>query len=115
MRKRTPILKLWGVEDRDAAEALIDLDVFALLDESRPDEDGAWLVSDLVGLKVFGPEERTEAIGQVVSVISNPANDILEIEIDGVRRLLPFVDVFVPKVDVEEGGIDITPPEGWLD
>ena len=115
MHKRTPIIKLNGIEDRSAAEGLIDKDVFALLAEARPDEDGAWLVSELVGLLVFDNEKGAEAIGRVISVISNPANDILEIEMDGGRRLLPFVDLFVPEVDIDEGRVLITPPEGWLE
>ena len=56
MQKRTPILKLSGVDDRNAAEALIGRDVYADKDESRPCEEDAWLVSDLVGLEVrFAP------------------------------------------------------------
>ena len=117
IQKRTPVFKLEGIDDRNAAEALIDSAVYALEDESRPAGDGAWLVSDLVGLEVRlgGGEGDGTAAGRVKGVIDNPAHDILEIEINGVIRLLPFVDVFVPEVRPESGYIQIFPPNGWLD
>ena len=115
MHKRTPILKLEGVEGRDAAEALAGFDVYALDSEARPDEDGVWLVSDLVGLEVraaAGPGEIS--VGTIKSIIDNPAHDILEIDNGDYVRLLPLVDVFVKEVLPEAGYIIIIPPEGWL-
>jgi len=115
MQKRTPILKLSGIEDRGAAEAVKDADVFALLNESRPDEEGAYLVSDLIGLEVFNDENRDIAYGRILSVIDNPAHDIIEIETEGEVRLLPFIDTFIREVDTTAGRVHIVPPEGWLD
>ena len=114
MQKRTPIIKLSGVEDRDTAESLIGAGVYALLSESRPDDEDAWLVSDLVGLKVFSPGADGSALGSVKSVIDNPAHDVLEIETEGGIRLLPFIDAFVIDVDTEKG-IIIAPPAGWAE
>jgi len=115
MQKRTPIIKLEGIEDRNAAEALIDVEVFALLSESRPDEEGAWLVSELVGLKVFLDEEGDTALGRIKDVIDNPAHEILEIETSNGILLLPFIDTFVKHVDTADGVVKIAPPEGWLE
>jgi len=115
MQKRTPVLKLSGIEVRGEAEALRGAEVLAFLSESRPDEEDAWLVSDLVGLDVFHAEGEGGALGRIKSVIANPANDILEIETDKGVGLLPFVDTFVPRVDTTGRSIYIIPPEGWLD
>ena len=115
MQKRTPILKLSGIEDREAAEALCGKEVFALLCEARPDEEGVWLVSDLVGLEVFNTEAGSAPLCRIRAVIDNPAHDILEIETPGGIRLLPFVDMFVREVDTVGGGVYIAPPEGWLE
>ena len=114
MQKRTPIIKLSGIEDRASAEALLNADVYALLSESRPDGEEAWLVSDLVGLEALPDETGSPAIGRIKAVISNPAHDILEIETEQGKGLLPFIDTFVLKVDVSGGIIVISPPEGWL-
>ena len=117
MHKRTPVFKLEGIDDRNAAESLIGRAVYTLENESRPDEDGAWLESDLVGLEVRIGSENGDgaAIGRIKGVIDNPAHDILEIEMDTGIRLLPFVDIFVDDVRPENGYIRIFPPPGWLD
>ena len=115
MQKRTPILKISGVDDRASAEALTDSEVYALLSESRPNEEGVWLVSELVGLEVFSDEAGRPAIGRIESVIDNPAHEILEIRTEGTSRLLPFIDAFVREVDTEGGRIVIVPPDGWFE
>ncbi|MCL2110715.1 MAG: ribosome maturation factor RimM [Clostridiales bacterium] len=121
MQRRTPILKLEGIDDRDAAEALIGMEVYADKEESRPREKGAFFVSELIGIEVRLSDEGTashgnggDVIGRVVNVIRNPAHDILEIETDNGIRLLPFIDVFVREASVETGQITIVPPNGWL-
>ena len=120
MHRMTPILKLKGVDDRDAAEALVGSVVYADLGESRPKEEGAWLVSDIVGLEVrlaAGAETMTgageEAPWRLKNVIAGPRHDILEIETEKGIRLLPFVDVFVLEIDLEKGIIVVAPPTGW--
>ena len=117
MHKRTPVFKLEGVDDRNAAEALIDSAVYTLEEESRPVMEGAWLESDLVGLeaRIGSEDDGGLAVGRIKGIINNPAHDILEIEIDGVVRLLPFIDVFIPDARPEDGYIQIFPPAGWLD
>ena len=133
MQRRTPIMKLSGLEDRNAAEKLIGCDVYADMEESRPKEEGVWLVSDLIGLEIrFAPDENagaapealdtspgTPGVGagrcSVKSVIDNPAHDVLEIETGKGIRLLPLVDVFIREIDTQSGFITIIPPNGWLD
>jgi 16S rRNA processing protein RimM len=119
MHKRTPIFKLNGIENRDSAEALIGFDVYTNEDESRPEGEDAWFASDLVGMKVriaSSPSApRYDGEYLVKSIISNPAHDILEIETPYGIKMLPFIDVFIHKVDINTGYITIIPPEGWLD
>jgi len=124
MHKMTPILKLAGVDDRDAAEALVGSIVYADLCESRPSEEGAWLVSDLVGFEVrlapaapadaAPPADTADAAPwRLKNIIPGPGHDILEIETEKGVRMLPFVDVFVREIDMEEGKIVVAPPAGW--
>jgi len=117
MQKRTPVFKLEGVDDRDAAEALVGCAVYTLEDESRPEGEGAWFVTDLVGLeaRIAGEDGDGQAAGRITGIIDNPAHDILKIDIGGDIRLLPFVDVFVTEVRPEDGYIMIIPPKGWPD
>ena len=115
MHKRTPVIKLQGVDDRAAAEALTGVEVFADKEESRPKDEGEWLASELIGLEV---RICGKPIGRICGVIDNPAHDILEVErSDGTmpHLLLPFIDIFVPEVKPEDGYIRIIPPNGWLE
>ena len=50
--------------------------------------------------------------GKVVAVNHGPAQDRLVIERDGVRFEIPFVDAFVPVVDVDGGYVETTEIEG---
>ena len=115
MQKRTPIFKLESVDDRDMAESLIGLGVFVDETESRQGGDDVWLASDLTGLEVRIFEEDMAIPFRVKSIISNPAQDILEIETDKGIRMLPFIDIFIKEVDMEAKLITILPPEGWID
>jgi len=114
MNKRTPVFKLEGVNDRTSAEKLIGADVYSDPEESRPAEEGSWLVSDLIGMDVRFPDYGNSVM-KIVNIISNPAHDILEIETEKGVKMLPFVDVFVKEVDVKAGIVTVAPPAGWLE
>lgn len=109
----SPVLFLEGVSDRTAAESLIKaiLLVEQPLDVS-PTESDAWYDHQLIGLKVF--RDGAE-IGEIARVDHLPAQDLLAIKLSDREVLLPFVSKFVPKVDVEAGLIEITPPGGLFE
>jgi 16S rRNA processing protein RimM len=109
----SPVIFLEDVVDRDTAESLIKaiLLVDQPLDES-PSEPDAWFDHQLVGLKVFRDGVQ---IGELARVDHLPAQDLLAIRVDDREVLLPFVKAFVPKVDVEAGLIEITPPGGLFE
>jgi len=122
LQKRTPVLKLENIDNRNAAEALIGADVYAKLEELRPTEEDSYFVSELVGMEVrLVPAQDGTAgktIGTVIGVIDNPAHDILEIapaEAGSTGSLLlPLVDAFVQSVDTIARVVTVAPPEGFL-
>jgi 16S rRNA processing protein RimM len=107
------VLFLEGVSDREGAESLIKaiLLVEQPLDVS-PAEPDAWYDHQLIGLKVV--RDGVE-IGEIARVDHLPAQDLLAIKLSDREVLLPFVGKFVPKVDVEAGLIEITPPGGLFE
>ena len=107
------VLFLEGISDREGAESLIKaiLLVEQPLDVS-PAEPDAWYDHQLIGLKVV--RDGVE-IGEIARVDHLPAQDLLAIKLSDREVLLPFVGKFVPKVDVEAGLIEITPPGGLFD
>jgi 16S rRNA processing protein RimM len=109
----SPVLFIEGVTDRTIAESLIKaiLLVEQPLDVS-PAEPDAWYDHQLVGLKVI--RDGVE-IGEISRVDHLPAQDLLAIKLSDREVLLPFVAKFVPKVDVDAGIIEITPPGGLFE
>lgn len=99
------------IRDRDAAEAARGVEL--TLDGTESDEDDAWYVHQLVGLAVVRPDGT--AVGEVVDLLSMPAQDLLVVkEPNGHRAMIPFVEEFVPEVDLEAGRVTVTPPYGLL-
>ena len=104
------VVRLAGVDDRDAAAALTNTKVYvdrAALPPPDPDE---FYHADLVGLRV---ETTAGAVlGRVAAVLDFGAGDILEIEpADGGRPvMLPFTLAAVPVVDIAGGRLVAEPP-----
>lgn len=109
------VIRLAGVEDCDAAEALRNAQLLVPISDRPSLEPGEFHVLDLVGLTVV--DQATQAvIGRVESLIPT-GQDLLEIRLDatGTCTLLPFVEAIVPVVDLAAGRLEITPPPGLLD
>jgi 16S rRNA processing protein RimM len=109
------VIRLAGVEDREAAEALRNAQLLVPASDRPPLEPGEFHVLDLVGLTVV--DQATQAVvGRVESLIPT-GQDLLEIRLDatGTCTLLPFVEAIVPVVDLATGRLEITPPPGLLD
>lgn len=99
------------ISDRNAAEDARGIEL--VIDADADEEEDAWYVHDLVGLAVVRPDGT--AIGEVVDLLAMPAQDVLVVrEPNGHRAMIPFVEAFVPEVDVEGGRIVADPPHGLL-
>ena len=136
------VVKLAGVDNREKAEALRG--AMLLVPESdRPElGENEYHVLDVLDLEVFN-QLTGEAVGVVMDVIP-AGNMLLEVKLHQqpeptpakpeaplpnriskqrkvkkkqskpVTVLIPFVDEIVPVVDLENGRIEITPPQGLL-
>jgi 16S rRNA processing protein RimM len=91
-----PLVRVAGVEDRDAAAALRG-QTLLVRDESEL-EPGEYLVKDLVGCMV-------EGLGEVRGVIAAPSCDLLEVGED--RVLVPLISDAVKRVDLESRTIAV--------
>lgn len=117
------------VRDRNEAESLRGMRFFA---PPVFDDEDAYYDHELVGLRVLdcggvdaatanarayeGAQPEPVDIGEVAEVLRNPAQRLLRVALDGGGdALVPFVEAMVPIVDLDNGAIVITPPEGLLD
>ena len=75
--------------------------------------EGEYYWADLTGLKVRNLQD--EALGVVVGLISTGAHDVLRVRDDeaDTERLIPFVDAYVPQVDVAAGWITADWQKDW--
>ncbi|MBE8146537.1 ribosome maturation factor RimM [Brevibacterium sp. XM4083] len=100
------------VPDRTRAEEIRNTLLLAEQDDDADDEE-AWLLDDLIGLKAFVGDEQ---VGEIVDVTNGTAQDLLHLRhTDGHEVLIPFVTEIVPEVDTDAGRIALTPPAGLLD
>ena len=109
------VLRFEGINDRNAAEALVHHELLVAASDRPELEEGEFHLLELQGLEVrlnpAGP-----AIATVVD-LHHGGNDLLEIELSNDCRhcLVPFVEAIVPEVHVAEGWLLLTPPSGLLD
>lgn len=112
------LVRLAGVDDRDAADALRgSLFVIDSADLPPIDEADTYYDHQLEGLHV-----RTTAgaeVGVVAEVLHTAAGELLAVRRDGPEPggevLVPFVSAIVTSVSLEDRTIEIDPPEGLLD
>lgn len=91
-----------GVDDRDAAERLMGLDIAVARAEMPEAEEGEYYWDDLIGLEVVN--EEGALLGRVSGLLETGAHDVLQVQGE-TERLIPFVDVYVKDVNLEAGRI----------
>lgn len=111
------LLRLAGVDDRTAADALRG--VLFVVDHSElpPSEDpDAFYDHELVGLRVQ-TGDGTE-VGTVLDVLHGASGELLSVRPAGAsegEHLIPFVVAIVTAVDPRAGIVVIDPPDGLLE
>ena len=108
----TLLAKLAGIESPEQAKAFKGKPVSI----PRPAAgEGRYYWSDLVGLEVVN--EQGVVLGVVKQMTSNGVHDVMEVsvmEAAGERtRLLPFVPVYVKKVDLRNRRIEVEWEADW--
>lgn len=106
---RVPVLRIEGVEHVDEAAALRGAPVRADAAE-MPLEEGVYYYADLIGRPVVSP--AGEPLGKVVDVMDSGAQDLLVVERDDRRYLVPLQADYVR---VHEAEVEIDPIPGLLD
>jgi len=111
------IVKFEGINDRNAAETLINGVIIIPEAKSLPLEADEYYVRDLVGLAV--ELENGEKIGIVSRIINTNANDVYVIEEtesdDGGSFMIPAIKDVVQMVDMSNGRIVIRLMDGLRD
>jgi 16S rRNA processing protein RimM len=103
------VVRLKGVADRNAAEALTGTRLSVPFDRLPAAGDDEYYHADLIGLDAVTPDG--EKLGTIVAVPNYGAGDLIEIAPPrGEAILVPFNRTHVPEVDVAGGRVVVVPP-----
>lgn len=107
------ILQFEECGDREAAEALVGLNIYVEEAEMAAPPEGRYFIHDLIGCTV-----RTasgEFRGTVRDVMLLPANDIYVVDYHGLEVLVPAVPAIVTQVNTAEKTIIVEPVPGLFE
>lgn len=100
-----------GIDDVAAAQLLVNAELLAAKSDLRELAGDSFRVGDLVGLRVI--DTRLGPLGKVTAVQHYPSCDMLVV---GARRLLvPMLLAYCVRVDLGQGEITTTLPDGFED
>jgi 16S rRNA processing protein RimM len=110
----TLLLRLEGVESREAAEAVRNTELLVdVADLPEIEDPDSFYDHQLVGLAVRTTDGTV--LGEI-AVVRHEAQDLLVVRRpDAGDVLIPFVSAIVPTVDLEGGFVVVDPPEGLLE
>ena len=111
--KDTALVRIEGIGDRDAAEALKGVELFLDRRALPPEEDAEeFYHADLVGLAAVDTDGVR--LGTVRALHDFGAGDLIEVLPDegGQPRVFPFTREAVPDIDLAARTVTIDPPEG---
>ena len=121
-QKDMAILKLEGVNDRNAAEALKDCDVYITEADPRELPEDTFYIRDLIGCRVInesdksGEESTASDIGVITDVLQNSAQDIYQVKTkSGKEVLIPAVSEFVKEINIDEKIVRVSLIPGFID
>jgi 16S rRNA processing protein RimM len=110
------LVRLAGVDDRDAADGLRG-SLFVVDSDDLPpiDEPDTYYDHQLEGLHVRTTTRQD--VGVVAEVLHTAAGELLAVKRsdDGGEVLVPFVSAIVTSVSLDDRIVEIDPPEGLLD
>ena len=100
-----PVIRLAGLETREAAEALHGQPLQVALEDAPPLEPGEWWAHELEGLRVTDGDRE---VGTVRRMLELPSVEVLEVERpNGAELLVPMVGDAIRELDMEGRRVDI--------
>ena len=106
------IVRLEGVDDRDAADRLRGATVHVARDALPPLEPGEYYLSDLVGASVIAPDGP---VGEVVEVRVHPSVDTIVVRApDGKLLEQALAEPWIERVDAEKKVVELSTRDGLI-
>ena len=101
------IAQIEGISSPEALKVLTNSEIYVFRDTLEKLENGQYYWCDLIGLKAVN--QKGQELGRVKKLLENINNSILEIQSDNQTQnpkpnqtiLIPFLPVFIQKVDLK--------------
>jgi len=108
------VLKLEGIDDANAAELLLKLDLKIPLSKLAKLPADSYYQHDILGLRVFTLDERD--LGNIIDIIVTGSNDVYVIKTqEGQQILIPAIKDVIKQIDLIRHTMYIDPLPGLLD
>ncbi len=100
------IASLKGITDRNETMTLVGSEIAINRAQLPALEKGEFYWHDLINMRVIN--KQNEILGVVTEFLETGANDVLVVEADKQRCLIPYVqDVYIKDIDVGQGVIQV--------
>jgi len=99
--KQFVLATLEGVDDMDKAAAMKGTTLYASRDDFEL-EEGDYFIADLIGMPIID-NISGKVYGKLADVINRGASDIYVIKTESGERMMPAVEEFVKRIDLENG------------
>jgi len=107
------VIEIEGIDSIEAAEDLRGRTLYAPRSEIGPPPKGAYYAFQLLGMRAV--TISGEVLGRIVEIRPTGGADLLVVHGSGREHLIPFVRSICPRIDPEEGLIEVDPPKGLLE
>ncbi len=104
------VLKLEGIDDRDAADRLRGTELQVERKDAIELPEGRHFIGDLIGCRVV--EDNGNLLGPITDVLQGPSCDLYEVDCDGKKLLIPVLDGVVLSVDIANETVEVKLPAG---
>ena len=104
------VLKLGGIEDRDAAAKLVRSSVWMSSAKMEELPEGEYYWREIIGLQVF--TEEGQILGRIESVFPTGSNDVYVCQGGEKEILFPAIAEVVRKIDTNQGIMVVRLPRG---
>ena len=115
LHKNRALITFNNIKDIIDVVGYLKLSLYIDKDEVPELEEGMYYYDDLIGLDVIDVNNDNNKVGQVIDVVEVPQGCILRIKkTNGKQALVPYVEEFIKKVDLENKTIEIASIEGLI-
>lgn len=107
-------IKFAGVDDRNAAEELVNCFVFVGEEQRKAPTAGRYYIHDLLGCRVV-LEENGRELGTLREVMNVAGRQMYIVDTTHGEVMMPAVKEFIAGVDIARKTVTVRPPEGLFE